>query len=89
MSDEYGGLLDDAAEAWRLRPVLAAVKAAREERDTVRKLQAIVKAVELWMDALGIDRRRSVGLEFVALVSDLAAHDQRVAALVERIIPPA
>jgi hypothetical protein len=87
MSHEIGGLWDDAAEALKWRPILPLLAAARLERDTARKLNAILKVAEFAMRTLDINANKSIAFEVAATVADLAENDRRVAALIERIIP--
>ena len=88
MSEEYGGLWDDAQEAYRWKGILPLLKIARETRGTAARLAA-------WQAVAAFAIRTGTGKDpysipaFVtaALVIELAHTDPRVLATIDRVLP--
>jgi hypothetical protein len=88
MSDEYGGLWDDAQEAYRWKPILGLLKVARETKGTAARLVAW-QAVAAFAIRTGLnkDPYSLKAFNAYALLVELAHTDPRVVAVIERVLP--
>lgn len=85
--DKVEGWLDDIEEAIKWRPLLPLLRAAREEKDTVAKMQAIERAAAFVVRTMfQTDPYQHRIFAVYSLIADLARKDPRVRTVIEDLV---
>lgn len=80
-------VIDDIEEAIKWRPLMPLLRAAREEKDTAAKMEAIERAAAFVVRTLfQTDPYRHRVFMVYSLVADLARKDPRVRSVIEDMV---